>query len=213
VDKLAGEHLDNPPIGCTLKKCPAAPPGYWVCLQFDNSVISSKYYTTSSQLKPDAILKSHILKKTKWTLRIFDTINWSAHHQAFRRLTRHQQISISKLIHGLANTNRQNFLYYKTSLLYPICQQKDETFEHVVTCLYAGAKDHRDSQLLQLEKSLQSIHTPQMVTKTILQGFQHWIEGGTSHSRAPAFGSLLQSRGSPYLCLPWAILHIGLVPM
>ena len=28
VVKLAGEHLDNPPIGCTLKKCPEAPPGY-----------------------------------------------------------------------------------------------------------------------------------------------------------------------------------------
>ncbi len=166
------------------------PPGYRVRLQFDNSVITSKYYTTLSQLKHNAILKTHILKKIKWTSSIFDTINWTAHHQAFRRLTRHQQKSISKLIHGLANTNRQNFLYYKTSPLCPIYQQKDGTCERVLTCSDAGAKDHRDSQLLQLEKLLQSIHTPQMVMKTILQGLEHWIEGGTSHSRAPTFGSL-----------------------
>jgi hypothetical protein len=64
------------------------------------------------------------MKKTKWSHREFNMVDWISHEKAFKRLTRHQQITMAKLIHNLANTNKQNFLYYKTSPLCPVANQR-----------------------------------------------------------------------------------------
>jgi hypothetical protein len=49
------------------------------------------------------------------------------------RLTRKQKITMAKLIHGLANTNRQNHLYYNTANLCPSFNVEEETFENALT--------------------------------------------------------------------------------
>jgi hypothetical protein len=59
-------------------------------------------------------------------MREFKMVHWTAHEKAFKQLTWHQQIHTAKLIHNLANINRQNFLYYKTSPLCPGCDTEEE---------------------------------------------------------------------------------------
>jgi hypothetical protein len=121
----------------------------------------------------------------------FLLVDWNAHERAFKRLTCQQKILVSKLVHGLANTNRQNHLYYNTSNLCPICNAVEETFEHILTYQHPSAISFRDASLLQMEKDLQRINTPIMVIRTIMHGFSEWLHPNrSSHSRAPTVGSL-----------------------
>jgi len=130
------------------------------------------------------------MKKMKWTESIFSTVDWMAHKSAFTRLTRFQQITTAKLIHNLANVNKQNQLYYKTNPYCPICLQVDEDFVHVLTCTDPRATKNRQELLFQLEKDLTNIHTPKVVLQTILQVFHYWLKPITTRSRAPTVGSL-----------------------
>jgi len=151
TDDLATQHLNSPPTGLHPQRLPLAPPGFKVQLLHNHSVITSKWYTTMSKQKHNESLKQYILKKTKCHPRLFDKVDWEAHQSAFRRLTRFQQIGIAKIIHNLANTNRQNSLLYHTSSLCPLCQMKEETFEHVLTCSDTRTSKHRDEQFQQLK--------------------------------------------------------------
>jgi len=153
-------------------------------------VITLKWYTTLSKQKYDQLLKLYILKKTKWHLRLFDKVDWEAHQRAFRKQTRFQQIGLAKIIHNLANTNRQNSLLYNTNPLCPLCEISEETFEHVLTCSDARASNHRDEQLQQLKRSLGVNGTPTVIINYIMQGFQHWINPISSTSRAPTYSSV-----------------------
>ncbi len=130
------------------------------------------------------------MKKMKWTESIFSTVDWMAHKSAFTRLTRFQQITTSKLIHNLANVNKQNQLYYKTDPRCPICLQVDEDFVNVLTCTDPRSTQNRQELLLQLEKDVTNIHTPKVVLQTILQVFHHWLNPITTQSRVPTVGSL-----------------------
>jgi hypothetical protein len=100
----------------------------------DNSVITSKFYSILATIQHEKALREYILRKTKWMRRTFDRVDCNAHHSAFKKLTVFQKISTTKLIHNLANTNRQNYLYYSASPLCPGCLIKEETFEHVLIC-------------------------------------------------------------------------------
>jgi hypothetical protein len=92
ADELAGEHLDNQTSGSGTNASQIPIPGYKVRLLKENCVITSKY------------------RSIKWSHSEFNLVHWTAHGAAFGRLSCHQQISIAKLIHNLANTNR-NFFY------------------------------------------------------------------------------------------------------
>ncbi len=99
---------------------------------------------------------------------------------------------MTKLIHGLANTNHQNHLYYNTIKSCPICEAAEETFEHVLTCQHPAARIHREQCLQQLEKDLQQANTPGMVVHTILHGFSEWLHpaGQPTQSQTLTAGSL-----------------------
>jgi len=110
------------------------PPGYRVRLLKDNGLITSKYYQTLAQAHHEQPIIDHILRKTGWTVTIFQSVDWDSHHCAFRCLSRFQRISVSKIIHGLCNTNHQNHLLCNASNLCPGCESAEETFEHVLCC-------------------------------------------------------------------------------
>jgi hypothetical protein len=112
ADKLASNHLFNQSPPFNTHKCPQPFPGYRVLL-YDNSVITFKYYSVLLSALHEQELVTYILRKTKWTTSTFHLVHWTAHSSAYRKLTVHRQIQISKLIHNLANTNRQNHIYYK----------------------------------------------------------------------------------------------------
>jgi hypothetical protein len=99
--------------------------------------------------------------------------------------------STAKLLHGLVNTNRQNFLYYQQSPLCPICQQVEETLQHVFTCSHHDAVNNRQASLDDLERTLHSIDTPQTIIAAITYGFENWCRAPSSqHIRALTAGSL-----------------------
>jgi hypothetical protein len=50
-------------------------------------------------------MKDYIMKKTQWSPAVFQKVDWTAHERAFKCLMHNKQISTSKLIHHLANTN------------------------------------------------------------------------------------------------------------
>jgi len=138
ADSLATQHLSHPPALFVPRKLP----GFKVRLLYDKSVITSKIYRTLANIKYDLELKTYILRKINWPPPTFDKIDWPAHQKAFNYLTKYQQISVAKLIHNLVNTNRQNFLYYKTSASCSIGDTQEETFKHVLTCDNTAASRH-----------------------------------------------------------------------
>jgi hypothetical protein len=142
-------------------------PGYKIRIMKYDCVITSKYYSTITQHHQDRLIIQYILKKMKWSMRSFNLVNWDAHETAFQRLTRNRQITTAKLVHNLANTNRQNFLYYQMSPNCPGCRLVEETFEHVLQCTCSQTAEFRQTQL-----SERRINTPTSVIDAIMHGFQ-----------------------------------------
>ncbi len=190
ADELAGIHLDNQNFrsGTNISHIPN--PGYTIRLLKDNCVITSKYRSIICYCHHEQQLQNYILKRTKWSHREFHQVHWTAHGAAFTRLSRHQQITMAKLIHNLANTNRQSHLYYKTSPLCPGCTTEEETFEHVLRCAFPHTVVFRNSLLQTLERDLSNIQTPPPVITAIMKGFHDWFAPTSNHSRSPTYGSL-----------------------
>jgi hypothetical protein len=189
VDDLASRHLERPPKTFTPKKFPEAPPGYRVILCYDKSVKTLKYYSTLAKIHHDDQLKHYILRKTQWSATVFNKVSWKAHQRAFSRMTKFQQIASAKLVHNLANFNRQNILLYKSTPLCPLCNEYEETFQHVLQCREASALNHREAQLNTLETHLVNIQTPREIVRAILHGFREW-QDSRQQSRAVTFGSV-----------------------
>jgi hypothetical protein len=66
----------------------------------------------------------------------------------------------------------------------------EETFEHVLTCLYPPTQAARSTQLSELHQTLKNINTPMPMISTIIQGFTRWLQPPAHRARAPTFGSL-----------------------
>jgi hypothetical protein len=111
----------------------------------------SQFYDKLQDAMHEKPLENYIKKKTKLSPLVFQKVDWMAREQAFKLLTRNNQIGISKLIHNLANTNRQNHLFYGASNQCPGCQSSEETFEHVLKCTYPMTIETRDKCLKELE--------------------------------------------------------------
>jgi hypothetical protein len=123
--------------------------------------------------------------------RVFHKVDWMAHEQAYKHIMRNQQISIVKLIHNLANTNRQNQLFYGTSNLCPGYQSLEETFKHVLKCNFHTTTKHCDECLKAFETNLTKISMPVPIVHTILHEFSTWLNSEpSSSSRAQMAGSL-----------------------
>jgi hypothetical protein len=103
---LVADHLESQQGKFRTSHCPTPHPGYAVRMLYDNSVITSKFYSTLATLQHEEALRAYILRKTKCKQRTFDRVDWKAHHLAFNNLTVYQKISTAKLIHNPANTNR-----------------------------------------------------------------------------------------------------------
>lgn len=193
ADKLARAFLQHHPPRYRPKRLPTAPPNYRVRLLYDDSVITSNLYSILSTSLHQDSLKAYIIRKTGWAPTTFDLVNWTAHGRAFNRLPQNQQISTAKLIHNLANTNRQNHLFYNKPNTCPCCNVHEETFQHVLRCSAASVSSHRDSAIQELTSSLNKFNTPPNVTDAILHGIKSWLEldlDDTRHIRAPTVGSL-----------------------
>jgi hypothetical protein len=113
---VTGFQRSQPSRFATLRR-PMPSPSYAVQFFYDNSVLTSKYYSAIAAVFHNSTLKTYIQRKTKWDDDTFYAVDWGAHRQAFTRLTRAQHVTVAILIHNLANTNCRNFLFYGTSKL------------------------------------------------------------------------------------------------
>jgi len=95
------------------------------------------------------------------------------HEWAFFRLSRGRQYSTTKIVHELVNTNRQNHLYYGHYPLCPLCNQEEETFQHVL--VFPQAVTIQNAALEELIKSLRAIQTPDPVIEVIQHDFHHLL--------------------------------------
>jgi len=96
-------------------------------LLLNGSVTTSRYSSLLSMARHEQGLLNYIKRKAKQTDIEFNKVHWNAHEHVFKCLTRHT----AKWIHSPANTNRQTFLYCKTTNLCPGCQETEDTIEHV----------------------------------------------------------------------------------
>lgn len=110
ANALASGHCNTQPHGWHSLKRPTPNPR----LQSETVISKLRHHfpvlPMLASICHEQDLKTYILKKTKWTSFVFTSIDWPAHKSAFNKPTRHQKITTAKLIHNLANTNRQNFL-------------------------------------------------------------------------------------------------------
>jgi hypothetical protein len=163
--------------------------GYRVWLILTGSVITSKLYFSLATATHDHHLETHIIKTAKWSASVFNLIDRAGLKRAFTTLTWHQKISTSKLIHGLANTNRQNRLHYNTTDSCPCCDSSEEIFEHILTCPSLEMTTAQDLLLKQLDTNLNQLSMIPPVIHTILLGFSSWLHSPQSRVRPPMAGS------------------------
>jgi hypothetical protein len=188
ADTIAGHYQAHQYPHYSIRK-PIPPPDFRVRLLHDSSVITSRIHSVLQTDFHDTPIVDHILRKTGWSKQVFSLVHWDSHERAFRRLSRGRQCSTAKLLHQLANTNKQNHLYYSHSSLCPICHQEEETFQHVLTCHQAG--DARHAALEDLVKTLHAIQTPDTVIDALEYGFSQWLSNtDPSRVRALTAGSL-----------------------
>jgi len=190
ADRLVGQYQEKQYTHYSNRK-PTPPPNYRIRLEYDSSIVTAKLRHVLVSHIHDKEIKVHIMRKSNWTPTVFQKVHWDAHERAFRRLPRFSQYITAKLLHGLVNTNRQNSMFYGQSPLCPICNQEEESTQHVFTCPHADATQHRNQCLEDLWKSLSSVSTPVPVIKAIVHGFTQWSNAPTNtHIRALTAGSL-----------------------
>jgi hypothetical protein len=128
---------------------------------------------------------------------------------------------MSKIIHGLCNTNHQNHLLYNASNLCPGCETSEEDFEHVLCCPCPATGLHRTSSLATLRKSLVAMGTPLQLVDVLMHGFQEWLDPAVHSgrcSRSPTFGSLrpadillTQAYAIQFYSIGWYQLCLGCI--
>jgi len=104
-------------------------------------------------------LKLKQIKDNKWSETVFQDIDWTSYHKAMLDLPRPQRLSISKLSHGLWNTNEQNNKYYHQAGSCPLCTAL-ETQARVFSCPYQVANETRAEALATLRQTLQKAQIP-----------------------------------------------------
>jgi ribonuclease HI len=85
-------------------------------------------------------LQEKIKKDKGWSRDTFDMVDWRNFHRALMAVPRSHRVSISKLSHGLWNTNMQNKKFYNQSSLCPTCQKEDETLSYIFSCQHETAQ-------------------------------------------------------------------------
>ncbi len=117
-------------------------------------------------------------------------MDWEAFGDAFNHLQKGEQISFSKLTHGLLNTNSQNSKFYGKSGLCPCCSIHHETITHMLTCPNTDAVTYRNSMWQMLLTKLKALDTHRSILDCFEYGLSNWTGNHTSDMHAPTRGSV-----------------------
>jgi hypothetical protein len=97
-------------------------------------------------------------------------VDWAALQACLKGLTKVKLLLYCKLMHGILNTNEQNYTYYGKPSPCPHCKIHLESFTHVVSCPSPEVSAYRIQQQEILWKSLKSLQTPQIILQYIQKG-------------------------------------------
>ncbi len=125
------------------------------------------------------------------------------HIQSASRLPCCEQISITKFMHGLWNTNAQNKRFYNTTDACPICSTQVESLCHIFTCQSPQSITSWQEALLEFHLQLEKIKTPPPIIVSITSGRNQWATTESilpSINTSPTNGSLRDSD----ILLSWA---------
>jgi hypothetical protein len=133
---------------------------------------TSKWESTIKELAYSDSLHNTILSNSQWTEEQFNMVDWPTLRQCLNGMSRIQQLSHCKLLHGLLNTNEQNHRYYKQSALCPHCKSASESFPHVISCSHLAIQKQREAQQEVLWKSLEKLKTPPSLLTVLCSALQ-----------------------------------------
>lgn len=140
-------------------------------------------------------LRGTIIKQVRWDESTFNCVVWVAYIKAFTRLTRSRQIGLTKISHGLLNTNYQNSKYYGTSSTCPCCWDDIEVLTHVFICPQDEVTGNREKQFNRLINDLTTIGTLHLISSAILHdGITSWVNMKleiADSSRSPLSSSVI----------------------
>jgi hypothetical protein len=131
-------------------------------------------------------LRGKIIKDKRWSIETFNLVDWRNFHKALTTVPRSHRVSLSKLCHGLWNTNIQNKRYYNHSGLCPICGTEDESLHHIFSCSHATAAKKRADALLSYKTTLETIRTPPETIECIINGITEGVRHECSSSKSSA---------------------------
>jgi len=161
------------------------------------------------------------MKDNNWTEEIFDSIDWSSFHKAILSVPCSHRVSISKLSHGLRNTNMQHKRFYGHSNICPICNCQPETLEHVFRCNAPQAISFRATAVASFKAGLSSEGTPSIIAESLLQGVSFTestlVKSLPDHVSCQAAVIAPTSLGwvsclKGHLCKGWQVAFTSLLP-
>jgi len=135
-------------------------------------------------------LRETIEKKERWSVRVFDLVEWDAFSKAFSKLPRVRRISYSKLTHKLLQTNSRNNLFYGSTAVCPCCNNQEETQQHIISCPSPQMEKARAHYIDIYKKSLEDVGTPAKLIQAFTQGIREWIINQTTTRQFPSSTSL-----------------------
>lgn len=107
-------------------------------------------------------------KDNEWSKKTFDLVDWDSLHTVIISTPSYHRISISKLCHGLWNTNFQNSKFYNHSAACPVCSNTDESLSHVFSCNSSSAQVGRGKAGTELRTRLVTLQTPAKLVESML---------------------------------------------
>jgi hypothetical protein len=136
------------------------PPHNAVQLIYNGQPFLTKVKSTLRQDMYRASIQATICKQEGWSNYQFNQIDWAAHKYAFQCTWSSKQITYTKLVHKLLNTNEKNCKYYGKLDLCPCCHLNGETILHVFTCPAQEVLVFRRKQQTILWHHLSLMNTP-----------------------------------------------------
>jgi hypothetical protein len=136
-------------------------------------------------------LQQKLQRDNQWTEQQFNLVDWKAYHRAILKHPRSHRISLTKLSHGLWNTNMQNHQFYGEIPSCPACKQHPEDFTHVLTCQQPEAVEARTAAMTVFHNTMKKV-TPSSLFDSLLSGINQWLASPSlSQYLPPTAGSLL----------------------
>ena len=166
ADKLAEEaHQKETRPGVQL-------PGYKIRLYILGDPVTTKLEPEILWAATTPEIAEYYQKRHKWTNETMDTIAWTAHEKAIKKLKISQQRTIHKFQHDWLPTQHNLHKRYNTRQTCPFCNQTENAM-HIIQC--KSRIITQNSFYRAMKEKLQELHTEpslQTIFLTMIQGRQ-----------------------------------------